>query len=414
METHNALLMGDIIIVRDVPIGTIIGYDAKSIMVAQKNVFEGIKEVPPGAHFVWGGSSAGSLRTGFWLISSVKGSTEHGQRIVKKWDAHHEMLVDESSAAEVYIQKMGISEIVNKLHPYSAAPAAPSGGSEILAEFPGIWQDLTSSIKGNMLSKITGTDVWNSWHVSSTHDYKLDRGEKPTTAYGKDEVLSFVFPKDLRTFSRQVTGRQRTEQAMDTTAHILAVIRDKCTYEDSDEIVGEIQFCYVTGMLLGNVACMEHYAHVVKMVFKAIQLPLAGPIFFMKFIKAVQAQFMYDNVGIDGSIFDHDSNFEKDLRLILISFKSRFNELILKQKALDDEQKAVCKAFDEFENWLWKFRGGWDLRGDYVRSGKIQLEDGEYVDIETTDFEAEDERGEFAPAVVELDEDGREKDLIRF
>lgn len=265
-----------------------------------------------------------------------------------------------------------------------------------------------------MLSTITGTSVWNSWHVSSTHDYKLDRGEKPTSVYGNDEVLTFVFPKDLRTFSRHVTGRQRTEQAMDTTSHILAVINDKCAYQDSDEIVGEVQFCYITGMILGNVACMEHYAHVVKMVFKAIQLPLADPIFFMKFIKAVQAQFMYDNVGIDGSIFDHDSNFEKDLRLILISFKSRFNELILKQKVLDDEQKAVCKAFDEFENWLWKFRNGWDLRGDYVRSGKIQLEDGEYVDLETTDFEAEDERGEFAPAMVELDEDGREKDLIRF
>jgi hypothetical protein len=35
------------------------------------------------------------------------------------------------------------------------------------------------------------------------------------------------------------------------------------------------------------------------------------------------------------------------------------------------------------------------------------------VDAELKDFEAEDERGEFAPQVVELDDDGRERDLIR-
>ena len=35
------------------------------------------------------------------------------------------------------------------------------------------------------------------------------------------------------------------------------------------------------------------------------------------------------------------------------------------------------------------------------------------VDAELKDFEAEDERGEYAPVVVEMDEDGRERDLIR-
>lgn len=43
-----------------------------------------------------------------------------------------------------------------------------------------------------------------------------------------------------------------------------------------------------------------------------------------------------------------------------------------------------------------------------------RLEDGEWVDAELKDFQEEDERGEWAPAVVELDEDGREKGLMRF
>lgn len=43
---------------------------------------------------------------------------------------------------------------------------------------------------------------------------------------------------------------------------------------------------------------------------------------------------------------------------------------------------------------------------------QVQLEDGEFVDAELKDFEAEDERGEFAPQVVELDEQGREMGLF--
>ncbi len=79
---------------------------------------------------------------------------------------------------------------------------------------------------------------------------------------------------------------------------------------------------------------------------------------------------------------------------------------------MTDEQKQVGEAFEALESWLWKW--GWDLRGNYLRSGKIQLEDGELVDAELKDFEAEDERGEYAPVIVDLEEDGRETGLIRW
>jgi A1 cistron-splicing factor AAR2 len=123
---------------------------------------------------------------------------------------------------------------------------------------------------------------------------------------------------------------------------------------------------------------------------------------------------MFDEAGMNGSsILDYDPDLRDDFKMLLITFKSRLNEQLLAQGSeLKDEQTAVGKAFEELESWLWRW--GWDLRGNYVRSGKIQLEDGEMVDVELKDFEAEDERGEFAPAVVELDEDGKEKGLITF
>ena len=44
-----------------------------------------------------------------------------------------------------------------------------------------------------------------------------------------------------------------------------------------------------------------------------------------------------------------------------------------------------------------------------MKRGPYQLEDGEVVDLEMEEFDAEDDRGEYAPVVVEMDDDGREK-----
>lgn len=126
---------------------------------------------------------------------------------------------------------------VDQLKPYDVADGAGSLG-------PNIWVDLTSSMRAALLNKIT-KKTWNEWLVSSNHDSKP---EIP----GAQSTLNFVFPKDSRTYASGVYGRERTDQAMDTSSHILAIISGNCSNEDWDEIIGEIQFAYLTGMLLGN------------------------------------------------------------------------------------------------------------------------------------------------------------------
>lgn len=102
------------------------------------------------------------------------------------------------------------------------------------------------------------------------------------------------------------------------------------------------------------------------------------PGFFKKVIEAVHAQFIYDHEGVDGSILDQDPNLAEDLKMTLTIYKSRLNELLMAQGAkITPDQEAVGKAFEAFESWLWKWQ--WDLRGNYVRSGQFQLEDGEFV-----------------------------------
>ncbi len=85
---------------------------------------------------------------------------------------------------------------------------------------------------------------------------------------------------------------------------------------------------------------------------------------------------MFDEAGMNGSsVLDYDPDLRDDFKMLLITFKSRLNEQLLAQgSGLTEQQTAVGKAFEELESWLWRW--GWDLRGNYVRSGKIQLEDG--------------------------------------
>ncbi len=96
----------------------------------------------------------------------------------------------------------------------------------------------------------------------------------------------------------------------------------------------------------------------------------------------------------------------------LTKYKSLLTEQLLAQgNSITDEKTRVGAAFEKLEGWLWKW--DWDLRGNYLRKGNFQLEDGTVLeDLELSDMEAEDERGEYAATVVELDEDGREAGLI--
>ena len=105
---------------------------------------------------------------------------------------------------------------------------------------------------------------------------------------------------------------------------------------------------------------------------------LDQPTFFRKVIEAVHAQFIYDHEGLNGSILDHEPSLSYEMKKILTIFKSRLNELLMAQgSCITPEQAAVGEAFEALESWLWKWN--WDLRGNFVRSGQIQLEDGEFV-----------------------------------
>lgn len=439
-NTPKCLLSGDVVIVTGMPSGSIFGIDNFAFGLGKDANFEGVRELPPGPHLIYDGSLELSTRNGFWIMSKQRATCERGEIFIKRWDSYNETLEDEVSLAEIRIQKDNLPHMFERLIPYPAGSTIAGTSKQTTSSEiehpptkdagirnPKMWSRLTFAIKGAMLTRLTGCP-WNKWWVSSTHEgkvmeWKAADGQSSTVPslidhraeqiIGKDLVLTFIFPCTGVVYSKGVVGRPRSEQALDSSEYIMAVINDRCTYQDPDDVIGELQFTYITGVLLGNIACQEQWAQIVKIIFKAFRLAINMPVFFRKLIETVHAQLIYDEEGIEGSIFDHDDYLQDELKCLLTVFKSRLNEQLLERGAnLTTDQSSVGKAFEELESWLWRW--DWDLRGNYLRAGKLQVEHGEIMDAELEDFEAEDERGEYAPVVVDLEEDGREKGLIRW
>ena len=59
LDNYECLKSGDVVIIRDVPACSLLGYDTRSFIVQKEDSFEGIKDIPPGAHFIWGGTNRG-------------------------------------------------------------------------------------------------------------------------------------------------------------------------------------------------------------------------------------------------------------------------------------------------------------------------------------------------------------------
>jgi len=92
VDTHDCLKSGDVVVIREVPTGSLLGYDTKAFVIKKDEPFEGIKDLPAGAHFIWGGSGTASLRNGFWIMSAKRASDEYGEIHVRRWDSYTEVI----------------------------------------------------------------------------------------------------------------------------------------------------------------------------------------------------------------------------------------------------------------------------------------------------------------------------------
>ncbi|KAH8178688.1 AAR2 protein [Sarocladium implicatum] len=401
--TGNPDEPGDVLVALDMPADYIIGYDAVSFTA--KN-FTGVSAIPPGPHFLWWTSPNGvGTRSGLWVVSSSERKRVH----VLQWSSYEETLV-ETSRAEARIQAQGI--------PGSSATLLDS--LTLVRNNDKIWSQLCGYITPEVLSRVTGHQG-DKWHIDTVDRVKgegviaaeveLDR--RVSHSLSQFRELEFIFSQHAKTYTTSNNGRDRTLEATDATPYVNALVNGDISTASEGQLVGELQLAFIVGVNLGNDACVQQWWHMVlNIILKAYLLPSLRPVLVAGLLKSLAAQLTYSSSWVESSPLNDDSGRARDLRLSLTIYKRRLDELLASLGSqATPAQELVQAAFASVEEAASSSLD-WDISGDYLRKGRVALEDGEEVELEMDDLEAEDERGEFAPEVVELDEKGKQRDLV--
>ena len=422
---YLCLEKGDVFRTLNLPNDFIIGLDTMA-MTTNKSL-SGFRDIPPGAHFLWVQQPGGVSRCGYWFVTGTSGRLR-----VKQWERYNEVLGEAGNA------NVDLEALYPTLQPYDLGRQETITSHPLLtpskdmrpdwAQSPLLlWRTLTSAISTKFIAKLTGK--------ADTNEYFVDSMD---SAPGSNNELLFLFTQDLGDLQLLDRGPLHS-RVSDTSPRILTLLeksndsnRNIITEQD---ILAELQFTFLTGTNLNNPSCIEYWwSLVLKIVLRAYTLPLSRPTLARDIVQTLYAQLLFaeehvgsssqeleqtqSGQGIGGGIRDGPSSesvvfqFEprKKMRLrsALVEYKRRLGETLegLGEK-ITAEQRAVGRAFEELESWLW--RCGWDLRGEGKTEDKYGKEDGD-GDVDVGDSEDEDDQ----PMVVELDEEGREVGLVSF
>ncbi|KAF1948051.1 AAR2 domain-containing protein [Clathrospora elynae] len=368
--------------------------------------FRGVKNVPPGLHFVFtAGDSALSVRHGAWFyVSPGVGSP---QVFVKKWDEGTEDLVAETSQTEVLRHKANIGSIwKDGLTPYrQTVQEGDSGAEEGWSEESTDWSKLTSQITPTILSRICGLNP-DHWSLTSASSATQDMDEIPglessNSMLHPEKELRFL-PIDLKkTWREGATGRERTQAAQDRSWFLGDLINNHCQVRDlrdrENEILGELQFTFLMVLTLNNNSCLEQWKRLLRLLLTCRQAVKERPHLFLELLKVLRIQ-LGNCADMEGELFDMKDVGGGFLRPLFGQFRKSLDDFDGKWKA------DLVDELEDLQDYLQK-EFGWELDGSYVKRGMLELEDGERVEMEVNGADEDDERGDYAPTVVDLTSD---------
>lgn len=459
---------GDCFVILGLPDKFTVGLDTIALTTSNGRDFRGFRDIPPGPHFLWMSEPGAISRCGYWFVTGPRGDVR-----VKQWDRYNEVLGDASSQFEVREQKRSIEETYPSLMPHNfqgnaasnvAAPSLlppkdqPRRGSipdpdpEFTAGNIAIWQQLTSAVNPAFLARVTGKKSVSEWLVDTTDGAKGDMRFQEPSRLIKSIVGSqfdFLFQQDIIDIQLLNITAGDHQSNSDTTPRILALLRhsdsSSASSASSDaspsgpvitesDILAELQFTFLTGLHLGNYTCIEQWWHLLlKIILRAHALVLCRPTLVRFLLQTLHAQMVYNDRYIDHaaaaeherpggpdtedpelsthSILETVPRNKARLREALTVYKRRLNQALLAERNdLSPEQVAAGRAFADLEAWFWRY--GWDLRSDYVEGDDGAAAVGGLIGGLMGDSDSEGE--DYAPVVVQLDEQGREVGLVNF
>ncbi|KAI5310886.1 hypothetical protein KEM55_004349 [Ascosphaera atra] len=304
----------------------------------------------------------------------------------------------------------------------------PAGGADEGIESAD-WSSLSSYITPSLLTRIFGPPRLDAqgrprWTLSSGSSAHQDTDQIPglssdevAQAMGtQDRELKFL-PIDLRqTWREGAVGRERTEAAQDRSWYlndlldkvasdvVTEQVGDQVMDEDArtafgeSQILGEMQTSFLMVLTLMNYSCMEQWKRILSLLFTCRNAVIDREAFYVRAIRLLLLQLQHFD-DVEGGLFETDGDSGG---LFLRKPLSDFIDIV---EELDDAVPSGVKAeLSRLEDWVKK-EFDWELkRGFIVTRGMLRLEDGEEVEMDLTGADEEDEQGEYAPVVVDLDE----------
>lgn len=272
-----------------------------------------------------------------------------------------------------------------------------------------------------VLTRITKGDA-NHWYLTSASSARRDIEDIPglneddKNAMQADRELNFL-PIDLKKTWREgesksdssppglyrylpqvtyigATGRERTEAAQDFSWALLHLVETHCTDRDINEILGELQFCFLMILSINNFSCLEQWKRLLMLIFTSKSAVDEKSDFFIKAIAALRLQLQHCK-DAEGGLIDLADEGGSLLKTLLVRFRNGLEGMT--GIGVSD----VADELDDLEDYL-RQEHGWTLGGDHLRSGVLELEDGEQLHVESTMYDEDDETGEYAPQIVDL------------
>ena len=339
----------------DIPPKTLLALDLISLTTSP--AFHGIRNVPPGVHFVFTGTNAGlAIRHGLWFVVPPYDGNEK-KELCFRWYPEEERLIqvrEESQTAIGRPEEMGLrDQLGGGLVDYSAKGTLTESHEDAMVD----WRAITSYIATEVLSRILsvqqssvlaspqpGAPTWTITSVSSSpQDVEAEIPGIDPTAFTKkpkfpsasptetpeSETLDLL-PIDLkRTWREGAIGRERTEAAQDRSWALGDLIDRASSYTTSSpttpttetaknrergakHLLAELQFTFLMVLLLGNYSCLEQWKRLTSLLFTCKRAVAEVEGFFVLVLKVLEMQVRC--LGEVGGIMENGGGMVEEIR----------------------------------------------------------------------------------------------------
>ncbi len=382
----------------DLPPKTFVGIDLVSFNSSPN--FNGITKIPPGLHFVYAGADASlSIRNGHWLNLSGTVVNTDSTPYVLRWSVEEEALTVIPATANNTIT--GSRALVE----YSALAEATSNITSKgvgQANVPGDYPSLTSHVTCFTLTRILPS-TWRISSISSSfRDSEADsfpgltREDASSAFRGDDSTLNLLDINLKQTWADADIGRTRTERAQDRSWYLGRLMDTTGAgrrQEGAKDVLGELQLCFLMVLTLANYSCLQQWKRILTVLFTCREAVDEIEGYFAEVLRILALQLSHAD-DVEGGLFElRDEAASGWLRGLIQEFAEMVREVVGEEGELGVEMKR-------FEVEMQK-RFDWEGKGSVLRRGMLELEDGERVGVSMDGADREEERGEYAPVVVE-------------